>query len=102
MQSLDQERRVVAQSLRDTATHHPLCGVLDCDVLDSLGVAVGSTPGCADADDLMHLADLIDRPTCHLVEDDEGRTSCSECGCSAPCMGEARYCPDCGARVVKQ
>lgn len=46
------------------------------------------------------LADLIERQICHLVEDDEGRTACSECGCTALCMGEARFCPDCGAEVV--
>ena len=46
------------------------------------------------------LADLIDRPTCHLVEDEHGYTACSECGCTALCMLDASYCPDCGARVV--
>lgn len=48
------------------------------------------------------LADLIDRPTCHLIEDDEGCTACSECGCSALCMSSASYCPDCGAEVVRE
>lgn len=30
------------------------------------------------------IADLIDRPTCHLIEDKDGRTACSECGCAVP------------------
>lgn len=47
-----------------------------------------------------YLADLIDRETCHLVEDEEGRTACSECGCTALYMLDASYCPDCGAEVV--
>lgn len=47
------------------------------------------------------LADLIDRPTCHLVEDEHGYTACSECGCTALCMLDASYCPECGARVVR-
>lgn len=47
------------------------------------------------------LADLIDRPTCHLVEDENGYTACSECGCTALYMLDASYCPDCGASVVR-
>ena len=47
------------------------------------------------------LADLIDRPTCRLVEDEHGYTYCSECGFTAPCMLDASYCPECGARVVR-
>ena len=46
------------------------------------------------------LADLIDRPTCRLVEDEHGYTYCSECGFTAPCMLDASYCPECGAKVV--
>lgn len=50
---------------------------------------------------LDELADLIDRETCHLVEDEEGRTACSECGCAALYMLDASYCPDCGRKVVR-
>lgn len=39
--------------------------------------------------------------TCHLVEDDEGRTACSECKASYLCMSSATWCPDCGARVER-
>lgn len=46
------------------------------------------------------LADLIDRPTCHLIEDQDGRTACSECGCTALYMSDATYCPDCGGMIV--
>ena len=52
-------------------------------------------------DAMVRIADLIDRPTCHLVEDERGYTACSECGCTALCMLDASYCPECGARVVK-
>ena len=41
------------------------------------------------------LADLIDRPTCHLIEDEDGYTACSECGCTALCLRDATYCPAC-------
>lgn len=46
------------------------------------------------------VADLIDRPTCHLIEDEDGRTACSECGCAALYMSDATYCPDCGGVIV--
>lgn len=46
------------------------------------------------------IADLIDRPTCHLIEDKDGRTACSECGCVALYLSDATYCPDCGGVIV--
>ena len=46
------------------------------------------------------IADLIDRPTCHLIEDKDGRTACSECGCAALYLSDATYCPDCGGVIV--
>lgn len=48
------------------------------------------------------LADLIDRPTCHLIEDEDGRTACSECGCTALYLPDARYCPDCGSIIERR
>lgn len=50
---------------------------------------------------MRRLADLIDCEICHLVEDDDGRTACSECGCTALCMLDASYCPECGRKVVR-
>lgn len=47
------------------------------------------------------LADLIDRPTTTLTEDENGRTCCANCGCVALYMSEATYCPDCGAEVIE-
>ena len=49
---------------------------------------------------IRHLADLIDRQTCHLIEDEDGYTACSECGCTALCMRDATYCPACGRVIV--
>lgn len=49
---------------------------------------------------LYKLADMIDRPTCHLIEDQDGRTACSECGCTALYLSGATYCPDCGGVIV--
>lgn len=59
---------------------------------------------CADGCDLEDIAECgyyqAER-TCHLIEDDEGRTACSECGASYLCMSDATWCPDCGARVER-
>lgn len=49
---------------------------------------------------LHKLADLIDRPTCHLIEDQDGHTACSECGCTALYLSDATYCPDCGGVIT--
>lgn len=47
------------------------------------------------------IADLIDRPTTTLTEDEDGCTCCANCGCVALYMSDAAYCPDCGAEVVE-
>ena len=55
-----------------------------------------------------HLADLID-PTCHLALDEELSQElqgemfrCGKCDAAFPRInGEYRYCPNCGARVVR-
>ena len=60
------------------------------------------------SDFLNRLADLID-PTCHLALDEElsqelqGKMfRCSKCNAAFPRInGEYRYCPHCGARVVR-
>lgn len=54
------------------------------------------------------LADLID-PTCHLALDEELTQElqgemfrCSKCDAAFPRInGEYRYCPNCGARVMR-
>lgn len=54
------------------------------------------------------LADLID-PTCHLALDEELSQElqgemfrCSKCDAAFPRInGEHRYCPNCGARVMR-
>lgn len=43
-----------------------------------------------------------ERQTCHLVEDEDGYTACSECGCTALCMRDAVFCPSCGAKVIEK
>lgn len=98
----DKERRRAVAELREASTgayRH----------VDSLDVIAGSV-GVEVAGKFSHevenemyaaLADLIDRPTCHLVEDEDGRTACSECGCTALCLPDATYCPDCGSIIER-
>ena len=96
----DERRREVAEKLRYCADMCHNIGVLDSDVLNALGIHCGDTDGVSSAYDVEQLADLIDRPTCHLIEDQDGRTACSECGCAALYLSDATYCPDCGGVIV--
>ncbi len=102
MKPTDKERREVAARLRVLASHREV----DKEMFhDAIGVWPG---GCIDGYDpvgVMELADLIEpapERTCRLVEDDENRTACSECGASYLCMSDASYCPDCGAKVIEE
>ena len=99
----DEERRRVAQNLRNS--RYLLKPVPS-------GKQVMSMTRAASELELAHegnylnqsgferLADLIDRPTTTLTEDEDGRTCCANCGCVALYMSDAAYCPDCGAEVV--
>lgn len=68
--------------------------------------------GCARGQDFYdHLADLIDRPMCEMTECsiDHGSRSlwmrCSRCGTEFEHEKPAydwRYCPNCGAEVVRE
>ena len=61
---------------------------------------------------MVRLADLIDRPTCYVVEHKThcGSYGCEEAGqlwvlsCGDECVNDSdfqpRYCPECGAEVV--
>lgn len=60
--------------------------------------------------DLLHLADLIDRPTCRLVLTDtethgKAKVRCYECSeCGGACeeiYGKYERCPHCGCVVVE-
>lgn len=100
MRISDDERREIADGLRRLADGCHNTGVPDSEILDVLEIRSTNIPDFSDAYDVEVLADLIDRPTCHLVEDEDGRTACSECGCTALCLLDARYCPDCGCVIT--
>lgn len=97
----DERRLEVAASLRASANVGG-ARTLKRELARALGIRLDDcTPEGSHSKILRGLADLIDRPTCRLVEDERGYTACSECGCTALCMLDASYCPECGARVVR-
>ena len=97
----DERRREAAESLRASANVGG-ARTLKRELARALGIRLDDyTQEGAHSKILRGLADLIDRPTCHLLEDERGYTYCSECGFTAPCVLDASYCPECGARVVR-
>lgn len=99
----DEERRNVAANIRSAAERrkYDLQDDPDYSPFAALDVVFCGVRGFPRYEDLLHLADLIDRPTTTLTEDEDGRTCCANCGCAALYMSDATYCPDCGAEVVK-
>lgn len=94
------ERREVAASLRASANVGG-ARTLKRELAKALGIQLDRyTPEGSHTKILRGLADLIDRPTCHLIEDEDGYTACSECGCTALCLRDATYCPACGRVIV--
>lgn len=94
MRISDDDRREVAAKMREICHENPdvLLQTMVASAMNEClpnGMEYGPT-----------LADLIDRPTCHLIEDEDGRTACSECGCAALYLSDATYCPDCGGVIV--
>lgn len=104
---ISDERREVAARLRETCdeikregnglTVWELADVLN--IRDDDSVMTGSL----NLDDARHLADLIDRQTCHKVipSEMEGYVFCSKCGAEIGEYGVPNYCHNCGAEVVE-
>ena len=121
----NEERRIVAARLRDR-THFVLGKSMQkmlSDVLRLYRTDVFGKKATANWDDIaLHLADLIDRPTCRDLVDHkpdpfipskpmtDGFFHCSECGWSGQLFEnvgfgdmlgyKAMHCPCCGAEVV--
>lgn len=106
----DEERREVAANMR-SAAERAKDYLNDDSNYSKIAVAYVVSCGIRGVPhykDLLHLADLIDRPTCHLELTDvetHGNAKvriyeCSECG--GPCeeiYGKYERCPHCGAVV---
>lgn len=98
----DEQRREVAKELRKLTT--PGCIRYAEEFYEELREIVasdldGSFEGVANS-----LADLIDRPTCHIRETDhefEDSVRCDRCRTTFNRPWEPfKYCPNCGAEVV--
>lgn len=103
----DEERREVVKNLRYTVSERRY-GVpgafgtfVDIDELmtELLGRRVYDSEVAVPYHEAMRIADLIDRPTCHLIEDEDGRPACSECGYAALYLSDVAYCPVCGSMI---
>lgn len=96
----DNQRREVAQKLREPK--ESLLAYPD----DEL-IRLRHETGCPRGQDFYeHLADLIDRPTCHISETDhefEDSVRCDRCRTTFNRPWEPfKYCPNCGAEVVDE
>ena len=107
----DDERREVAARLREWVATPWYDRPWSHDTMQSLGEMVGAVPG---EDIVERIADLIDRPTCYVVEHKThcGSYGCEEAGqlwvlsCGDECINDSdfppRYCPECGAMVTEE
>ena len=108
----DEERRVVASSLRESANVGG-ARTLKRELAKALGIRLDDcTPEGSHTKILLGLSDLIDVPTTVLDLTETTRTvhgeevrgwECRECGQSCEEMyGEYEYCPHCGRKVVAE
>ena len=102
---INDKRRKMADRLRHSvACVRPGDELCDQGVLAVLCVGPGHHEGYSDAEDVLRLADLIDRPTCRAVQAAPGDFyACSECGHDGWTDADSvtRFCPNCGAEVVR-
>ena len=105
----DSERREVAARLRELADANEglLGGERMTRVLGEAQRILGTVGLASVADVLRRYADLIDRPACENFGGEEGTNgegyefACAACGFMAGDAGDWRYCPMCGAEVVR-
>lgn len=106
--SSDEQRREVAQKLRETCDEIERTGngLTVWELTDVLNIRDDDS-GMIESlnlDDARNLADLIDRQTCRMEPENEG-FHCSFCGRFHDISGFEEfpwpYCPECGAMVVR-
>ena len=97
----DEKRREVVARLREWLAIPWYERPWSRDAMQSLGKMVGAVPG---ENIVERLADLIDRPTCHISDTDhefEDSVRCDRCRTTFNRPWEPfKYCPNCGAEVV--
>lgn len=99
----DEKRREVVARLREWLAIPWYERPWSRDAMQSLGKMVGAVPG---ENIVERIADLIDRPTCHISETDhefEDSVRCDRCRTTFNRPWEPfKYCPNCGAEVVDE
>ena len=104
----DETRRKVAWRLRVLAETPDEIGITEHAVVSTLGISAGYYGECCRSEDVLAVADLIDRPTCETIEHgrpDESHV-CKSCSrCSYGWFEDIHdkpysYCPNCGAEVL--
>lgn len=107
----DEKRREVVRKLRVLACTPDEIGITEHAVIRDLGISSGIYDDCCKSEEVLAVADLIDRPTCQMVECaiDNGSRSwgmrCTACGDEFEHMKPGfgwRFCPNCGAEVIKE
>lgn len=100
MRISDSERREVAGEIRQFLSRPLDEQAVDNDRLQTVGRLVRTSVG---ENILVRLADLIDRPTCHIRETDhefEDSVRCDRCQMTFNRPWEPfKFCPNCGAEV---
>ena len=114
MMTSDEERHEVARKLRVLACTPDEIGITEHAVIRGLGISAGIYDDCCRREDVIAIADLIDRPTCYVVEHKThcGSYGCEEAGqlwvlsCGDECVNDSdfppSYCPECGAMVFEK
>lgn len=100
----DEERHKVARNLRFLACTPDEIGITEHAVIRDLGISAGIYDDSCRSEDVLIVADLIDRPTCHISETDhefEDSVRCDRCRTTFNRPWEPfKYCPNCGAEVI--
>lgn len=109
----DETRRKVAWRLRVLAETPDEIGITEHAVVSTLGISAGYYGECCRSEDVLAVADLIDRPTCENTSGHRDVFKCGKCGFKGELMREVcneygqifnvpylpYYCPFCGAEV---
>lgn len=100
----DETRHKVARNLRCLACTPDEIGITEHAVIRDLGISAGIYDDSCRSEDVLIVADLIDRPTCHISETDhefEDSVRCDRCRTTFNRPWEPfKYCPNCGAEVI--
>ena len=111
----DKQRHEVARKLRVLACTPDEIGITERAVIRDLGISAGIYDDCCKSEDVLAVADLIERQTCRNVSGYQDVFECSECRCRVELITEVcnehgepfsvplipSWCPNCGAEVVE-